>query len=108
MIAINYNAISNYHWDKNDEPNSLCCFVALGDFKEDELCFPQLKIIVLLRPGQVIVFFSCLLLYEYKDLKDGIDRDANGKKVSGKICRQNLEDASTLNQETRLLKPKPD
>ncbi|KAF0478127.1 calnexin independence factor cif1 [Gigaspora margarita] len=138
MIAINYNTISDYHWDKNNEPNSLCCLVALGDFKGGELCFPQLKIIVPLRPEQVIVFSSRLLLHgnfsvtrgirhsvvyfvhssffhysqnfspEYKDLKDGIDRDANGKSVSGKICRQNIEDASTLNHETRLLKPKPD
>lgn len=63
MIAINYNTICDYHWDKNDEPNSLCCLVALGDFKGGELCFPQLKIIVPLRPGQVIVFpLACFFM----------------------------------------------
>ncbi|CAG8574706.1 2018_t:CDS:2, partial [Racocetra persica] len=39
MIAINYNTVSDYHWDENDEPNSLCCLVALGDFEGGELCF---------------------------------------------------------------------
>src|SRR5207247_2211616 len=33
MIAINYNTISDYHWDENDESNSFCCLVALGDFE---------------------------------------------------------------------------
>ncbi|CAG8793193.1 18239_t:CDS:2, partial [Racocetra persica] len=40
MIAINFNIISNYHWDDHDEPN-----------------------IVYLRPGQVVAFASRLLLH---------------------------------------------
>jgi len=56
MIAINFNTISDYHWDEHDEPNSLCCLVALGDFEGGELCFPQLQIIVPLRPGQIVAF----------------------------------------------------
>ena len=51
MIAINYNTISDFHWDEHDEPNCFCCLIALGDFDGGELCFPQLKIIVSLRPG---------------------------------------------------------
>lgn len=63
MIAINYNVISDFHWDEHDEPNSLCCLVALGDFTGGELYFPQLDIVVPLRPGQLVVFSSRLLLH---------------------------------------------
>ena len=63
MLAINFNTISDFHWDEHDEPNSLCCLVALGDFEGSELCFPQLQIIVPLRPGQVVAFSSRLLLH---------------------------------------------
>jgi hypothetical protein len=63
MIAINFNIISNYHWDEKDEPNGLCFLVALGDFEGGELHFPQLQIVVKLRPGQVVAFPSHLLLH---------------------------------------------
>ncbi|CAG8620279.1 2438_t:CDS:2, partial [Racocetra persica] len=63
MIAINYNTTSDYHWDEHDEPNSLCCLVALGEFEGGELCFPQLQIIVPLQPEQVVAFSSRLLLH---------------------------------------------
>ncbi|RHZ81163.1 hypothetical protein Glove_123g32 [Diversispora epigaea] len=36
MIAINFNILSNYHWDKLDAPNCLCCLIPLGDFQEDD------------------------------------------------------------------------
>ena len=72
MIAINYNSISDFHWDEHDEPNSLCCLVALGDFKGGELIFPQLQIIVPLRPGQVVVFPSRLLLHGNLKVTGGI------------------------------------
>ena len=63
MIAINFNTISDYHWDEHDEPNSFCCLVALGDYEGGELCFPQLQIVIPLRPGQVVAFSSRLLLH---------------------------------------------
>jgi hypothetical protein len=63
MIAINYNIISSYHWDRNDEPDSLCCLVALGDYEGGELCFPQLEIVISLRPNQVVLFSSNFLLH---------------------------------------------
>ena len=44
MIAINFNIISNYHWDEKDEPNGLCFLVALGDFEGDELHFPNFRL----------------------------------------------------------------
>jgi hypothetical protein len=63
MIAINFNMISDYHWDDHDEPNSLCFLVALGDFEGGELCFPQLQILVPLRLGQIVAFSSRFLLH---------------------------------------------
>ena len=72
LWAINFNTISDYHWDENDEPNSLCCLVALGDFKGGELCFPQLQIIVSLRPGYVVAFSSRLLLHGNFPVTKGI------------------------------------
>jgi hypothetical protein len=71
-IAINFNVISNYHWDNNDDPNGLCVLVALGDFEGGELCFPQLQIVVKLRPNQVVVFPSCLLLHGNLPITKGI------------------------------------
>ncbi|POG59599.1 hypothetical protein GLOIN_2v1721053, partial [Rhizophagus irregularis DAOM 181602=DAOM 197198] len=59
-IAINFNVISNYHWDSNDDPNGLCFLVALEDF---EVCFPQLQILVKLKSGQIVAFSSYLLLH---------------------------------------------
>jgi len=72
VIAINYNSIIDVHWDEHDEPNSLCCLVALGDFKGGELIFPQLQIIVSLRLGQVVVFLSRLLLHGNLKVTRGI------------------------------------
>jgi hypothetical protein len=135
MIAINFNTISDYHWDEHDEPNSLCCLVALGDFEGGELCFPQLQIIVPLRPGQVVAFSSRLLLHGnfpvtrgirhsivyfvhstffhhlrdfssiYEDLEAGIERDARGTLVS-MIPQQDLNDARDLNNRIMLSQPK--
>ena len=127
MIAINYNSISNFHWDEHDEPNCLCCLVALGDFDRGELIFPQLQIIVLLRPEQVVAFPSRLLLHGnlpvtrgirhsivyfihsgffhnlrdfsqvYNDYKEGIERDAHGLIVD-EISQQDINNAQNLNK----------
>ncbi|RHZ76775.1 hypothetical protein Glove_193g34 [Diversispora epigaea] len=43
--ANNYSNI-DYHWDKNDASNCLCCLVPLGDFQGGELYFPQLRTLV--------------------------------------------------------------
>ncbi|CAJ0837198.1 7555_t:CDS:2 [Entrophospora sp. SA101] len=37
MIAINYNTISDCHWDTNDVENGFCCLVVLGDFEGGHL-----------------------------------------------------------------------
>ena len=72
MVAINYNTISDFHWDEHDEPNSLCCIVSLGDFDGGELCFPQLQIVIPLRPGQIFAFSSRLLLHGNLPVTRGI------------------------------------
>ena len=64
MIAINFNTISDYHWDEHDELNSLCCLVALGDFDGGQLCFPQLQIVIPLRPGQIVAFSFRFLMHK--------------------------------------------
>jgi hypothetical protein len=128
MIAINFNTISDYHWDEHDEPNSLCCLVALGEFEGGELCFPQLQIVVPLRVGQVVAFSSRLLLHGnfpltkgirhsivyfvhgsffhhlrdftevYKDREERIERDSHGSIVSS-IPQQDINDARGLNRQ---------
>ncbi|CAG8757928.1 19358_t:CDS:2, partial [Racocetra persica] len=100
MIAINFNTTSDYYWDEHDEANSLCVLVALGDYEEGELCFPQLQMVIHLRPEQIIVFASRLLLYAY--IKAGIKKGANRPMVS----EQDLNNAQGLNHQTHLPKPK--
>ena len=106
--------------------------VALGDFKGGELCFPQLQIVVPLRPGQVVVFSSRLLLHgnfsvlkgiRYsivyfihsgffhhlrdffsvrKDLTNNIEKDSRGNIVL-KIPRQDLNNANeAVNPNTQI------
>ncbi|CAG8821584.1 19431_t:CDS:2, partial [Racocetra persica] len=90
IIAINFNTISDYHWDDHDEPNSLCVLVALGDFEGGELCFSQLQVVVHLRPGQVVVFASRLLLHNF----DPTYLEARIEKANGPIVsEQNLNNA---------------
>lgn len=135
MIAINFNTGSDFHWDEHDDPNSLCCLVALGDFEGGELCFPELEVIIQLKPNYVVAFSSRLLLHGnlpitrgirhsvvyfvhsiffhnmrdfssiYEDLEVGIEKDAYGSVVSS-ISRQDLKDARDLNKQIRLFKPK--
>ncbi|CAJ0920761.1 17000_t:CDS:2 [Entrophospora sp. SA101] len=92
MIAINYNIISDYHWDAKDEANCFCCLVILGDFEGCELCFPQLQIVVVVQPGQVVAFSSHFLLH---DAKGNVNNP-----------QQDLTDTKGLNNLTTLTKPK--
>ncbi len=135
MIAINYNTISDYHWDEHDDLNGFCCLVALGDFEGGEICFPQLKIIIPLRPGQVLLFPSRLLLHGnlvvtkgirhsivyfvhsnffhhqrnfssvYNDHKSGIERNEKGRIISKQNKHQNFNYAYGLNRLIHLSKP---
>ncbi|RHZ43725.1 hypothetical protein Glove_879g2 [Diversispora epigaea] len=56
--TINYNIVSNYHWDLSDASNCLCCLIPLGNFQGRDLYFPQLHVRVPLQPGQVVAFDS--------------------------------------------------
>ncbi|CAG8813978.1 25881_t:CDS:2, partial [Racocetra persica] len=94
IIAINFNTTSDYHWDEHDEANSLCVLVALEDYKGGELCFPQLQIVVYLRPGQID--------FTKAYIKAGIKKSANRLMVS----EQDLNNAQGLNHRTHLPKPK--
>ncbi|RHZ49680.1 hypothetical protein Glove_518g12 [Diversispora epigaea] len=72
MIAINYNIVSNYHWDLSDASNCLCCLIPLGNFQGGDLYFPQLHVRVPLQPGQVVAFDSHHLLHSNLPLISGI------------------------------------
>ncbi|PKK62737.1 hypothetical protein RhiirC2_789914 [Rhizophagus irregularis] len=72
MISINYNIISKYHLDKNDHKNSLAFLVVLGDFEGGEICFPEIKLVVKIRPGQVLVFSSRFLKHRNLKVTKGI------------------------------------
>ncbi|RHZ88547.1 hypothetical protein Glove_22g237 [Diversispora epigaea] len=63
----------NYHWDKLDAPNCLCCLIPLGDFQGGELYFPQLHTFIPLQPGKVVAFSSHYLLHgNFLLISDGI------------------------------------
>jgi len=105
IMSINFNIISDYHWDNNDDENYFCLLVALGDYKGGELCFPQLKIIIHLKPGQIIAFRSSLLLHGNFEITDGIrhsivyyvHRDFFKKTNNNYNIEQNEEEKFLLN-----------
>src|SRR4051794_16494269 len=64
--------ISKYHLDKNDHENSLAFLVVLGDFEGSEICFPEIKLIVKLKPRQVLAFSSRFLKHGNLKVTKGI------------------------------------
>jgi hypothetical protein len=104
MIAINFNTISDYHWDENDAPNSLCCLVPLGDFQGGELYFPQLRTLVPLRPDQVVAFSSHFLLHGNFPLTHGI-RHSIVYFIHNVCFNNNLDDIEIMDiNEAELIK----
>ncbi|RHZ52079.1 hypothetical protein Glove_465g2 [Diversispora epigaea] len=96
MIAINYNIVSNYHWDLSDASNCLCCLIPLGNFQGGDLYFPQLHVRVPLQPGQVVAFDSHNLLHDYtinvpknKDQRHSPEELERGRKGESKILHFN-------------------
>ncbi|RIA93651.1 hypothetical protein C1645_761796, partial [Glomus cerebriforme] len=96
MIALNFNVISNYHWNNNDDSNGLCFVIALGDFEGGELCFSQLEIIVELKPGQVVTFPFKLLLHANLLITRGI-RFSIVSYVSKGFFLKNTKDTEITN-----------
>ncbi|CAG8454337.1 8575_t:CDS:2, partial [Scutellospora calospora] len=76
MIAINYNSINDFYWDKYDESNSLCCLITMSNFEGI-----------------------------YNDLEARIERNANGSIISI-IPYQDLNNTQKMNKQTRLSIPK--
>ncbi|CAJ0870109.1 5920_t:CDS:2, partial [Entrophospora sp. SA101] len=94
----------DYHWDAKDEANCFCCLVILGDFEGCELCFPQLQIVVVVQPGQVVAFSSHFLLHG----NFPITGESNTVDAKGNVNnpQQDLTDTKGLNNLTTLTKPK--
>jgi predicted 2-oxoglutarate/Fe(II)-dependent dioxygenase YbiX len=61
MLAINYNSISPFHIDIND--NGMCTIVPVGNWEGGELIIPHLEIMLKLIKGQVLMFRSSLLIH---------------------------------------------
>ena len=102
-IVINFNAISNYHWNSNDNLDGLCFLVTLGDFKGGELCFPQLQIVIKLKSGQVVAFSSCLLLHDNLLITKGIRFSIVYFVHRSFFSHENiLKNLNTFNQEKAL------
>ena len=63
-VAINYNAISLFHWDLNNHPNTLCIVCPLSPFEGEQLVFFELKLIIHAKQGQAIAFRSHYLIHD--------------------------------------------
>jgi hypothetical protein len=61
MCAVNFNTICGYHIDQNDD--GFCWIVPLGEWEGGDLIFPQLKVRIKLKPGNILAFRSNLLLH---------------------------------------------
>ena len=70
MLAINYNSISPFHIDIND--NGMCTIVPVGNQKGGELIIPHLGISIELVKEQVIMFRSNLLIHGNDSFAKGV------------------------------------
>ncbi|RHZ46101.1 hypothetical protein Glove_634g7 [Diversispora epigaea] len=120
MIAINYNIVSNYHWDLSDASNGLCCLIPLGNFQGGDLYFPQLHVRVPLQPGQVVAFDSHNLLHGNLPLISGIRHSIvyfvhqnffhkkdnyNNMEIENVKLTKSLHDNKNLNKRILLSEP---
>ncbi|RHZ58158.1 hypothetical protein Glove_375g40 [Diversispora epigaea] len=116
IIAINFNTISDYHWDKHDNPNCLCILIALGNFdgafSSRLLLHGNLPVKRGIRHSIVYFvhssFFHNLRDFTkvYSDFENGIERNAKGKIILKPVARQNLKDARNFYQPIKLTKAK--
>jgi hypothetical protein len=63
MCAINFNTISGYHIDRDDDKYGFCWLVPLGEWEGGDLIFPQLNVRIKLKPGNILAFRSNLLVH---------------------------------------------
>ncbi len=66
-----FNRWSPRHWDKQDPPLSWACITYVGDFKGAYFEFPELKLRIFLRPGDVVFFRGHDLLHEVPEWESG-------------------------------------
>ncbi|RPA74306.1 hypothetical protein BJ508DRAFT_312999 [Ascobolus immersus RN42] len=62
-MALNEACTTEPHWDHIDNRNGVCCVYCFGQFHGGELVFPELKLVIPLRPGQLVFFRSALLVH---------------------------------------------
>jgi len=63
MCAINFNTLCGYHIDRHDDKYGFCWLVPLGEWEGGDLIFPQLKVRIKLKPGNILAFRSNLLVH---------------------------------------------
>ena len=63
MCAINFNTISGYHIDRDDDKYGFCWLVPLGEWEGGDLIFPQINVRIKLKPGNILLFRSNLLVH---------------------------------------------
>ncbi|RIB06630.1 hypothetical protein C2G38_2216612 [Gigaspora rosea] len=98
-IAINFNIISQFYRNLKDHRNTLCVVCPLGIFKDGQLVFPELKLIIHAREGQAITFRLNNLVHsnlpviaDLDNLDSEIDVHMNNNKklrISKKCTMQN-------------------
>ena len=71
-VAINFNAISQFHRDLKDHRNTLCVVCPLGIFEGGELMFPELRLVIHVKQGYGVAFRSNLLIHGNLPITVGI------------------------------------
>ena len=71
-VAINFNAICQFHRDLKDHRNTLCVVCPLGIFEGGELTFPELRLVVHVKQGYGVAFQSNLLIHGNLPITVGI------------------------------------
>ena len=56
--SVNINHAVEYHVDKSDDKEGICCVIIFGDFTGGELCFPDAQVYVNTTNGAIILFHS--------------------------------------------------
>ena len=60
--AVNVTSTSKEHWDNKDY--KWCCIIPLGDFEGGAIRFPELKVDIHVKQGDLLIFKSRKLLHK--------------------------------------------